>query len=64
MSDIQVVCATCGRVVSASPLRANATIDESTFFTVDDHEGPNGRCGAVGDVVTLKMRRTRRGGPS
>lgn len=63
MSDPVTVCKTCGRVVSVTPLRANATIDESTFFTVDDHDGAEGRCAAVGDVVTIRgLWRSRRPG--
>jgi len=40
-------------VVSVSPLRAGADPTAATFFTVDDHAGDDGRCAAVGDVVSV-----------
>ena len=51
-SDTHTVCPTCGRVVGMSPLRLGAEPNAATFFTLDDHDGPDGRCGAVGDVVS------------
>lgn len=62
-TPVVTVCRSCGRVVNVTPLRPGATVEASTFFTVDDHEGADGRCAAVGDVVTVKfLWRTRRPG--
>lgn len=57
MSSSQTICRTCGRVVSVSPLRPVADPSAATFFTVDDHAGADGRCAAVGDVVSVSAVR-------
>ena len=62
-ASAQTLCRTCGRVVTASPLRAGADPSSATFFTVDDHAGADGRCPAVGDVVQVGAVRWRDDAP-
>lgn len=55
------LCHLCGRIVTVTPVRpVRDGAPPPLFYTLDDHEGADGRCRAVGDLVERGRARGRR----